>query len=234
MSVSSLLGGLKQLLAPELCYFCWKRQPWVGSKVCLECSMDLPLAIDTTFRHNNVTKHLWGRVEVEHGAAVFNYWRDSPLKTALHMLKYRGKRDVGLWFGRMTGKMIKENPMFDNIDAVVYVPLDPAKQRRRGYNQARVIAEGILPYLSDRARIVDTALLKTGINTSQTSMTRRERLANVESVYALGDASKIRGKSVLLVDDVMTTGATVEVVGRLLREAGVARLYVVTAAVARM
>jgi ComF family protein len=150
------------------------------------------------------------------------------------MLKYRGKRDVGLWLGRMTGKMIHECPSYGDIDAVVYVPLHPVKQRRRGYNQARVIAEGLLPYLSPHTKIVDDALLKTGVNTSQTSMTRRERLANVEEVYELGDPSKIRGRSVLLVDDVMTTGATVEITGNLLRKAGVAKLYVATAAVARM
>lgn len=234
MLIKSMAQGLLQLFAPELCYYCWAQQPWQGSRLCLDCSTDLPIAVDFDNRHNHVTKHLWGRIEVTHGAAYFNYWRNSQLKTILHLLKYRGKKNIGRWMGDLLGARIRKCPLFGDIDVVVYVPLHPVKQRRRGYNQSRVIAQGVLPHLGPHCKLVDNSLHKANKNTSQTSKSRADRLSNVLSVYSMGNPTAIKGRSVLLIDDVMTTGATVEACGALLLQAGASKLYVATAAVARM
>lgn len=232
MPKHGLIDGLLHLISPELCYLCWCEPPLAGDKLCIHCIDALPVTVDFDLVHNNVSLHLFGRVPIKHAAAALNYWPDSPIKEVLHQLKYGGKKELGIWLGRVMAPMIRDCPLIDTIDVLTYVPIHEAKQRRRGYNQSRIIAEGITQILP--IPIVDQAITKHKISDSQTRKSRVGRLDNVATVFELTDNTYIAGKSVLLIDDVITTGATIEAAARQLINGGCKDIYVITAAVARM
>jgi len=173
----------------------------------------------------------WGRCLLERAAAFSVYNRGSRIRKLIHLLKYSGRKDIGLMLGGLYGSVLAESGFTTGIDMIVPVPLDPARERRRGYNQSRCIAEGIashcgLPVRSD-------ILLRTGRSGSQTSRGRYERWENVEGLFAVGRPGDIAGSHVLLVDDVITTGSTVEACVTALQSAGGVRVSVAALAAAQ-
>lgn len=219
------------MLYPDVCYMCWQDSQLPGDKLCFRCALDLPKTSDFEKRTNPTSNHFFGRVPVQHAASLFNYHRGSKIKAMLHHLKYQGKQEVGVYFGRMLGRRIARSPLYGLMDAITYVPLHPAKLRRRGYNQGRCIAEGVRAVLD--LPIVEGIVAKTVDNESQTKKGRHGRLENVEMVFELVDATQCAGKRLLVVDDVITTGATLEACCLELVKGGTKELYLASLAVAR-
>lgn len=148
----------------------------------------------------------------------------------MHALKYKGQREVGVLLGRWVGYRLKEAQECPPIDAVIPVPMHSKKKRKRGYNQCDFIAKGAAEALG--VPKLPKALRKTVDTSSQTRKARFTRWKNVETVFQLPDPAPLEGKHLLLVDDVVTTGATLEACVNVLQEAKGARVSIATVACA--
>lgn len=148
----------------------------------------------------------WGRVEVERAAAWFFYRSGTTVSQMIHEMKYNHQPQLARHLGQLAAEEMKTDGFFDGVDLLVPVPLTRRRERQRGYNQSREIARGISEITG--VTIVERAVMRTRFEESQTRKNAAERMANVEGVFELTDAAAVSGRHVMLVDDVMTTGAT--------------------------
>ena len=194
-------------LFPEVCEACEENLS-NDNLLCVLCMYELPITDQFFFADNRFTKHFIGRVNIVHGAAYLDFYKEGIAQVLMHKLKYKGKYYIGEFLGRMAGKKLIESPLFSQIDAIIPVPLHSKKKSRRGYNQCEAFASGI----SEVTKIpqINNALLKMKNTPSQTAKSRTERIANVENSYSIDISLNLDHKHILLVDDVITTGATLE------------------------
>lgn len=159
-------------------------------------------------RDNPVAQTFWGRVNIENACAYFFFTKGSKYRPILHKLKYKGQREIGVELGTQFGQALMKSDLYKGIDFVVPVPIHPKKLRVRGYNQAEAIAEGIAKVIG--AELSTNHLIKTEFTETQTRKSRAERVLNVAESFSLKKPKELEGKHLLLVDDVITTGATLE------------------------
>ncbi len=183
-----------------------------------------------TERENEFTRRLWGRLPLQSGAAFFYFSRHSPVQRALHQLKYHNNPEVGKKIGIEFGQKLRETEQYKTVEAIVSVPLHPDKERARGYNQSAMFAQGIAEAL--HVPVLDQVLRRREFTSTQTRKRRLERHTNVNQVFAVAQPQAIRGKHILLVDDVLTTGATLEECGTALLSVPSTQLSSVTIAIA--
>ena len=196
------------LLFPRLCYGCGNHLMRNESLICTECYVIIPRTGYHNQKENPVEQLFWGRCLIEKAAAFSYYNKGSRIRTLMHNLKYKGIKEIGMDLGRIYGLTLKSSGFTDEIDLIVPVPLHPSKKKMRGFNQSEIISNGIsgvtgLP--------VDTnSLVREKISVTQTRRSRYERWTNVEGIFLVNDQESLKGKHVLLVDDVITTGSTIE------------------------
>lgn len=212
---------LLDLLAPRLCVMCGRRLSLTEQVLCASCNMHLPR---TGFQYqpfdNIMARLFWGIIPIERAAALFYYMAGSKPANILYDLKYHDHPEIGREMGVMMAQEFGEAGFFEGIDLLVPVPLARNRQRHRGYNQSLELAKGISCVTG--VPIASQVVHRTVFKQSQTQMQRRERQENVEGVFVLTDAEALRGKHILLIDDVVTTGATMMACGReLLKAEGV-------------
>lgn len=208
------------LLFPRLCYACGNHLLRNEKLICTECLVLIPRTKYHLEEGNPVEQLFWGRCMIEKAAAFSFYNKDSRIRKLIHNLKYKGITDIGLDLGRIYGASLAGSDFINEIDIIIPVPLHPSKMKIRGFNQSDIIAEG----LSEATGVpVDNKTLKrVTVTETQTKRSRYERWVNVEGIFSIVDPSGIRGKHVLLVDDVITTGSTIEsCVNELLKTEGV-------------
>lgn len=176
--------------------------------VCLKCRYLLPRTGYETFPDNPLSQTFIGRVNFHAVTACFFFSKQGKVQHLIHELKYKGNKDAGVFLGQQLGESIKDAPLFQGIDYLIPVPLHPKRQRKRGYNQSEMIANGI----SETTGIpVATQFLIRSVNTAtQTRKSKDERYENVKDIFELHHAEELVGKNVLIIDDVLTTGATLE------------------------
>ena len=209
--LSDALNDLLGLFYPRLCYACNQNLPADHSEpICLTCAYKLPKTDHHLHSENAFTDRLWGRLEIQAAAAFFQFVKDGRVQRLLYQLKYNGKRDLGLFIGQRYGDVLKVSALFSAVDAIVPVPLHPRKEKIRGYNQAALFAEGLGKAMN---KPVIHALKRVVFTQTQTQMSRSERQINVGSAFELAPQLDLYGKHILLVDDVVTTGATLEACG---------------------
>ena len=160
---------------------------------------------------NQIVRLFWGRIQLSNGLSVFQFNQEGVLQHLIHALKYQGQKDVGIFLGREIGKAILSSKEWEKPDVIVPIPLHEKKQHKRGYNQSEFIAEGIAEILKIPA-ILD-AVERIDDTESQTQKAKFERWENVATVFSISQPNKLANKHVLLVDDVVTTGATIEACG---------------------
>lgn len=150
------------------------------------------------------------------------------MQRMMHELKYNGRKDVGIGLGNLLGEKLAQHNTFDHVDGFVSVPLHPAKVLRRGFNQSSVIIKGMMEHLDkpDLSRAIE----RTEFTPSQTSLSRFQRFRNMDRVFICSKPGLIREKHLLLVDDVITTGSTLQACAKLLLDAGAASVSVATIA----
>ncbi len=203
-----LWDDLISLLFPRLCHGCGNQLLRNEKVICTECFVVIPRTNFHLIPDNPVEKLFWGRCPVERAAAFSYYTRDSRIRRMIHHLKYNGAAETGTELGRIYGNSLKNTVFLDGIDLIVPVPLHPSKLRRRGYNQSELISKGI----SESTGIpVSTDILKRiTVTSTQTRKSRYDRWINVNDIFRINDREGIEGKHILIVDDVITTGSTIE------------------------
>jgi ComF family protein len=196
------------LLFPRLCYACGDHLLRNESLICTGCYVSIPRTNYHLQNENPVAQLFWGRCMVEKAAAFSLYTRGSRIRNLIHKLKYSGIKEIGYELGRIYAVQLKASGFTADIDMIIPVPLHPSKKRIRGFNQSEYISAGVsavteLPVDTD-------SLIRILQSATQTNRTRYERWTNVEGIFRVSDAGAIRGKHILLVDDVITTGSTIE------------------------
>jgi ComF family protein len=196
------------LLFPRLCYACGNHLLRNENLICTGCYVSIPRTNYHLQAENPVAQLFWGRCLIEKAAAFSFYARGSRIRNLIHKLKYKGIKEIGYELGRIYAVPLKASGFTAGIDMIIPVPLHPSKKRIRGFNQSECISTGI----SDVTGLpVDTdSLIRIVLSATQTNRSRYERWTNVEGIFRVADAGAIRGKHILLVDDVITTGSTIE------------------------
>lgn len=226
----SLWNGFLHLMFPDLCVACEQDLPAPGACFCMACRVKLAPSDMYLQPDNEFTQRFWGRLPVQTGAALYYFHRKSPIQHALHQLKYHNKPQIGLKIGREFGRKLANAPIFRTVQLVVPVPLHPRKERLRGYNQTALLAEGLAESMGiDCAR---NALQRNVYAESQTRKKRLDRFQNVQAAFQPAQPALLQGKHVLLVDDVLTTGATLETCGQTILELPGTQLSLATIAIA--
>lgn len=211
---------------------CGQDLPATNSCFCLKCRLALAPSDMYLSRENEFTDRFWGRLPLQTGAALYYFTRKSPIQRALHQLKYHNKPDIGIKIGREFGHRLRQSEMFRSVDLIVPVPLHPRKERIRGYNQSTMFARGMAEALE--IPVSDTALVRSRFTESQTRKKRIERFENVEEVFTVKKPAALEGRHLLLVDDVLTTGATLEICGHTLLNIPGTKLSLATIAIATL
>lgn len=225
-----LFQGLLHLVYPNLCAGCEAAMPTQQSCFCFACQRRLEVTNMYLSPENEFTDRFWGRLPLVSGAALYYFHRKSPIQHALHRLKYKHQADIGVRIGRYFGYLLANSPSFKHVEALVPVPLHPQKERLRGYNQSAMFANGLAESLN--IPVLPNALQRQRASDTQTRKKRMERFENVQEVFTLRHPDRVRGRHLLLVDDVLTTGATLEACGSALLQAPEVQLSMATIAIA--
>ena len=201
-------SGFIQLFFPELCITCGDKLLNQERYICLKCLSDLPRTNYHLQPGNKVEQIFWGRVTIERATSFYFFRKGSRYQKLIHHLKYKNLKELGETAGRYFGADLAQSPDFCSVDFIVPVPLHPAKQKKRGYNQSEWIALGIGQAL--QKPIVADNLKRVVFTSTQTRKTRFERWKNVEGIFEVSHPQQFENKHVLLIDDVVTTGSTIE------------------------
>ena len=197
-----------ELLYPRLCLVCGDRLIDQEELVCLSCLHHIPRTRFHLEEDNPVAQLFYGRVHLEHATAFFYFRKGSRYQKILHHLKYKGLKELGELMGRQLGLDLLQSPHFSKVDAICPVPLHPKKEQKRGYNQSWWIAKGLAEQI--QKPMADNHLERIAFSSTQTRKSRFERWENVEGIFKVKNPEELSGKHILLVDDVVTTGSTLE------------------------
>jgi ComF family protein len=229
-NISDLWNDFISLLFPRLCASCSDSLVKGEEILCLKCLSDLPLTGYENYNDNPVAKIFWGRADVEFASAFCFFEKGNKIQTLLHKLKYRGELEIGVFLGRIYGHDLLKQGKFDDIDIIVPVPLHSKKLKIRGFNQSEEIAKGISEAF--QKELVTENLYRQQDTESQTRKGRFKRWENVEYAFGVKQPDRFVGKHILLIDDVVTTGATMEACCSALTEIEGVRVSIATVACA--
>jgi ComF family protein len=203
-----MFRALFNLIYPKICYACGEAINGELQDICVTCRAELAYLNIREFQNNPIQQLFWGRVEFEKATAFTKFEKKGKMQHLLHALKYKGIKDVGLTLGELAALEIGTTDFFNDIDVIIPVPIHAKKQKTRGYNQSHYIAQGI-QNITEIAIDFDS-IVKEQHTSSQTRKRRFERYENVTNTFNLLNKNKLKGKHILLVDDVVTTGSTLE------------------------
>lgn len=206
--LSSLATAVRQLFFPHICAGCAGDQLGEDSQICLRCLQELHPTQFTTYANNPVEKKFTGRIPIEKATAQFYFSKSSVLQQIIFNFKYGGNLLLGKQLGRSMGNSFVQSERFNGIDLLVPVPLAPQKQRKRGFNQSAILCHGISEITG--WPVQETVVQRLTANTTQTRKDRVRRWENVEGIFGITSGESLQNKHVLLIDDVITTGATLE------------------------
>jgi ComF family protein len=218
------LTDFTHLLFPHTCVGCGSDLLQNDQTVCLHCYAQLPETGFCDHPNNPIEKIFYGRLPVKEAMTAYYFTKSSVLQRLIHNLKYRNNPELGLQLGRWMGVLLQKSGRFTQLDALAPLPLFPEKEKKRGYNQAAVLCQGISEIIN--VPVVNDLVVRKRFTETQTKKARNERWQNVEGSFEVADPLQLAGKHVLLVDDVITTGATIEACGHAITEVETATLSI--------
>lgn len=228
--IRQYFNDLLSLLYPHNCSGCSK--PLVGNEVaiCTTCRVILPRTNTHLIAVTELSNKFAGKLPIEHVYAFLRFERGSKVQRLLHQLKYRNKPEVGVELGKIYGKELKDTDTLTHFDLITAIPLHQRKKQQRGYNQSDMFAKG----LSESLTIdwVDDILIRTKFTETQTRKSRIQRFENVNQIFEVSTPEKVRGKNIILVDDVITTGSTLEAAATTLLENDAKQIAIIAIAAA--
>ena len=230
LRLKEIKESILHVVFPHVCDGCGSDLLNVESRLCIRCLASLPETNFEIYPNNPVEKDFWGRLSIISGSAHLYFTKESLIQHLMHQLKYKGNKELGLQLGRIMGAALKLSNRFNGIDALIPLPLFPSKERKRGYNQAKVLCDGIAEVL--HLPVLSNVIIRPQHTETQTKKGRIERWKNIEGKFKLANSEAIQNKHLLLVDDVVTTGATLEACGNELLVAQNVKLSVATLCVA--
>lgn len=196
------------LFFPRTCRCCGSALLSSENQICIKCILHLPLTNFVDLVDNLVEKMFWGRCKIEAATALFYFRKKGNIQKILHEIKYKSNIKLAHKMGNLLGIELKKSNRFADVDIIIPVPLHSKKQRKRGYNQSEEIAKGIALHFDKP--INTTCLVRKKHTNTQTKKDRMERWENVADKFTVLNRHELEGKHILLVDDVVTTGATLE------------------------
>jgi len=229
ISAKEIKDSFLHLLFPHICAGCGTDLLDKESMLCIRCIAGLPETNFSVHAGNPIEKMLWGRIPLASATATYYFSKESLIQHLVHQFKYKGNKDLGLQLGRLLGKYLVQSDRF-NAEALVPLPLFEVKEKRRGYNQATVLCDGIAEIM--KIPVLKNAVSRPQHTDTQTKKGRLERWQNMEGKFVLQDEKAIADKHLLLVDDVITTGATLEACGTELLKGNNVKLSIATLCVA--
>ncbi len=226
--LKSAIHSVLHLFYPHVCTGCGSDVISQDQQLCLRCLHELPVTNFFGTTGNSVERIFYGRLAIQQAAAGYFFTKESLLQHLLIQLKYRGNKEIGFYMGCLLGQLILQHKAFIDVDALIPLPLNPIKERKRGYNQATALCLGISSIVN--LPVLDSAVVRKVYTETQTHMGRINRWENMDGVFAIMDKAGIEGKHLLLVDDVVTTGATLEACGSEILQVPNTRLSIATLA----
>ena len=193
------------IVYPNHCMICTVDLQLNERHICLNCLHDLPLIPQNEATQLKLDQLFWGRAQVNQTYSLFNYQKGNQVQDVLGLIKYQQRTRFAQYLG---GKLAEQIPKTGGFDMIVPVPLHPKKKKLRGFNQSTLIAKGIQDII--QVPVNERLMKRVAHNPSQTTVSKYERWENVRDIFKVHNPSKLEGKHVLLVDDVLTTGATIE------------------------
>ena len=204
----SLADDLISLLFPRLCHSCGDHLVRNENVICTRCRVSIPKTGFEVVRDNFVEKLFWGRCRLEKATALAFYVKGGKMSRLIYRLKYDGHREIGNEMGRLLAVSLISSGFLDDIDCLVPVPLHPKREKKRGFNQSLLIAEGIASLSG--MEIVSDSLVRLCSADTQTIRSRTERWQNVEGIFGVENGESLSYRHILLIDDVITTGSTID------------------------
>jgi ComF family protein len=207
-TITAALNDFSHLFFPHNCIGCGSDILANDAMLCAQCYSELPVTGFIQHAGNPVEKIFYGRVALQQAGSAFYFTKESVIQKMMIELKYRGNKNAGYYMGRLLGMQLQESNRFNDVDVIVPLPLNAKKEKKRGYNQALIIAEGIQAVWNKP--IAAKAAGRKLFTQTQTQKGRIDRWQNMKDVFEVKDAGAIAGKRILLIDDVVTTGASLE------------------------
>lgn len=204
----NILKNILHLFYPNICLCCEEHLTVNETDVCLQCRHDLPLTNFSNEEHNLIEQTFYGRVKIENATALFFFLKKGKIQHLIHQLKYNKQQQVGTFIGNWLSEEIIDCDRFKNIDYIIPVPLHYKKLKKRGFNQVTTFGKSISKKLNIAYN--DTVLTRISSTKTQTKKIRLDRWKNVQELFFVEDETTLENKHILLIDDIITTGATLE------------------------
>jgi ComF family protein len=212
--LKNILTDTLHLFYPHICLGCGSDLIDKKNLICLYCINELPHTNFAWHENNPIEKIFTGRIKIMAAHSEFYFSKGTLVQHLIHQLKYNNNKEIGYYLGELMGNSLLRSNRFSNIDYLIPLPLFADKEFKRGYNQAEIICQGI--HLSTQIPVMLNNVVRIHPTETQTRKHRAERWENVDGSFSCKNPSSLKGKKLLLVDDVITTGATLEACGQVI------------------
>jgi len=229
MYFQTLFSNLASLIYPELCVIC--REPLIENEkyFCFSCFLKLPKTNYHFISDNQAIDRFAGKVSLEKASSYFYYNKEGVAQKLIAEIKYKGNRNLGEWIGAYIANDMISSNFFQNIDYLVPVPLHKSKEKKRGFNQAEKIAKGIAKVT--KISLETSNVFKQKSNTSQTKKRLFERWKSTRNLFYMKNPELFNQKHILIIDDVLTTGSTIEALAQSLLKSKDIKISILTVAI---
>lgn len=226
--LKNLLSDTFHLFYPHHCTGCGSDLLAKDCLLCINCIHELPHTHFARYEHNYIEAIFRGRMEVKAAHSEFYFSKGQLVQRLIHLLKYKANKEIGKYLGEIIGNSLLSSGRFSNIDYLVPLPLYIDKEHKRGYNQAAVICDGI--ETSTKIPLLKNNIIRQRHTETQTRKHRSARWENVANSFVVTNPATLIGKNILLVDDVITTGASIEACGQAILQVAGTSLSIATIA----
>ena len=226
----TLINDFLSLIYPRYCEACGSNLYKHEDLICNQCIITLPHSNYHLLSVNEINLLFAGRVPLVHALCIFNFEKSGRVQKLIHALKYQNQMGLGIWLGNYYANLLKVNSILEDVDLLIPIPLHKKKLKQRGYNQSECYAKG-LSEVFERP-MLNNCILRLSETSTQTKKKKFERWQNVEGVFKINNPSILENKHVLLVDDVITTGATIDAAWQTIKDIEGIKISVISIAFA--
>jgi ComF family protein len=228
--LKTIFSDTLHLAYPHICTGCGSDLLDKENLLCLHCIKNLPNTHFAQHPDNPIEKTFWGRIPVSAAHSQYYFAKESLIQHLIHQLKYKGNKEIGFYLGQLMGNTLLNTNRFNSIDYLIPLPLFQDKERKRGFNQATIICNGMAKAMN--IPVLTGNVIRQRFTETQTHKHRAERWQNVEGSFVIKNPDALKGKNILLVDDVITTGASLDACGTAILQTEGTKLFIATLAYA--